>query len=326
MLAPLVLLAFVALAATLGPRLLIRAAWVRRAPGWGVLAWQGLTVSLVAAIALVTATLALPLARPAELVARAAGASPAEVVEHYQTPAGPWLAYAAALAATALAARLLWLAAATLTRASRERRGQLDLLGLVGREHPGGFVVVDHPQPMVYCLPGRGSRIVVTSAATELLSEHELGLVLAHERAHLRARHDLAIALADILRRALGPIRVFRVAHEQVAMLVEMQADDAATDRRGLAGALVRLGTHPGTHPGTHSGTAQPAPRLAAGDVAAVVRVERLAAPLTSGRPWARRQSAVVTGAILALLATPAALAVTPLIEMVVTGCGTILG
>ncbi len=319
MLAPAVLLVFVALAAALGPRLLLGAAWVQRAPGWGILAWQALTVSVVAAIALVGLTLAAPLTPLAEFIARLCRTTPAEVIEHYQTPAGIWVAYLAALAAAGLAVRMLWLTTSTVVNAARGRSTQLNLLRVLGTEHPDGFVIVKHPKPLVYCLPGLRKRVVVTSAALEMLDTHELELVLAHERSHLRSRHDLALALADVLRRALGPLAVFRVAHEQVSTLIEMQADDAAHDRHGLARALVTLG----------SGLAAdgvPEPGLGAGNVAAVARVERLAAASGPWKPWKRRQSLAVFLGTATLLATPVALAMSPLVEMVITGCTTILG
>lgn len=311
MLAPLILLVFAALAAAAGPRLLLAAAWVHRAPGWGILAWQALTVSVVAAIALVGLTLAAPLSPLAEVIAGLCRTTVPEVVEHYQTPAGRWVAYTAALGAAGLAVRMLWLATSTAVNAARGRRTQLRLLRLLGHEHPDGFVVIEHAKPLVYCLPGLRKRVVVTTAALDLLDAHELDLVLAHERSHLRSRHDVALALADVLRRTFLPLGVFRAAHEQVATLVEMQADDAAHDRRGLARALVTLG----------SGV--PDPGLAAGDVAAVARVRRLTD--ASGR-WTRRQSLAVCLGTAALLTTPVVLALTPMIEMIVTGCQTALG
>lgn len=318
MFAPVVLFVFAALAAALGPRLLLGAAWVQRAPGWGILAWQSLTVSVIAGIALVGLTLAAPLTPLAEFIAWLCRTTPAEVIEHYQTPAGAWVAYLAALAAAGLAIRMLWLTASTVVNAARGRHTQLNLLRVLGTEHPDGFVIVKHSKPLVYCLPGLRKRIVVTSAALDVLDPDQLELVLAHERSHLRSRHDLALALADVLRRALGPVAVFRVAHEQVSTLIEMQADDAAHDRHGLARALVTLGSGPAA--------GVPEPGLGAGNVAAVARVERLAAAAGPWKPWKRRQSLAVVLGTAILLATPVALATSPIVEMIITGCTTILG
>lgn len=315
MLAPVILLLFAASAAAVGPRLLLGAAWVQRAPGWGILAWQALTLSVAAAIALVGLTLAAPLAPLAGFIARLWSAPPADVIEHYQTPAGIGVAYAAALAAAALAVRMLWLTTSSVINAARGRRTQLRSLRVLATEHPDGFLVVNYAKPLVYCLPGLRKQVVVTSAALELLDPHALQLVLAHERSHIRSRHDLALVLAEVLRRSLGPLTMFRVAHEQVSTLIEMQADDAAHDRRGLARALVTLG----------SGAAVPEPGLGAGDVAAVARVQRLAAADGSTVSWKRWQSVAVSTTTVALLTTPLVLAMSPMIEMIIAGCSTIL-
>jgi hypothetical protein len=81
--------------------------------------------------------------------------------------------------------------------------------------------------------------------------------VLAHERAHLRARHDLVLIPFTSLRRAFPRSRVIAHSYRTVALLVEMMADDHAlralparevqTTRelmpaRELAKALLRFG------------------------------------------------------------------------------------
>lgn len=306
MLAPIALLVFAIAMATVGPRMLARAAWTKRAPGWGVLAWQGLTASLVFAILMLGLALATPLSPLADAMAYLWSTNVPEVAEHYLTPAGHELASAAVVGLSALMLRLGWLTAGTAWSTAQARRAQASVLDLVGDDHPGGFVVVEHATPLVYCLPGPRGRIVVTSAALHVLTTDELDLVLAHERSHLRARHDIALAMAQVLRRTFGPLRVFRTAQEQIATLIEMQADDAARDPRGLARALVTLGC------------GVPAPGLAAGDVAAVARVRRLT---EHHGTWSRTKGTAVLVGTFVLLAAPLVLASTPMIEMIVTGC-----
>ncbi|MDI5982844.1 M48 family metalloprotease, partial [Amycolatopsis magusensis] len=67
----------------------------------------------------------------------------------------------------------------------RVRRRQRDLLALLGREDPAapGAVVVDHPAPMAYCVPGLRPRIVVSSGTLAMLDAGQLAAVLGHERA-----------------------------------------------------------------------------------------------------------------------------------------------
>jgi hypothetical protein len=80
--------------------------------------------------------------------------------------------------------------------------------------------------------------------------------VLAHERAHVRARHDLVLIPFTSLRRAFPRSRVIARAQWTVALLIEMMADDHALrtllerrmpageplPARELAMALLRFG------------------------------------------------------------------------------------
>ena len=68
---------------------------------------------------------------------------------------------------------------------------------------PPDVRVLDHEVPLAYCLPGRRtSRVVVSAGTLGLLAGDEVDAVLAHERAHLRARHDLVLEAFDVLHRA----------------------------------------------------------------------------------------------------------------------------
>jgi hypothetical protein len=73
-----------------------------------------------------------------------------------------------------------------------------------------------------------------------LLPPAELAAVLAHERAHVRARHDLVLIPFTSLRRAFPRSRVIARAQWTVALLIEMMADDHAlrilVERRISAG------------------------------------------------------------------------------------------
>jgi hypothetical protein len=102
---------------------------------------------------------------------------------------------------------------------------------------------------------------------------------------------------------------LMRDAEQQVARLVELHADDAATqahDPRQLATALAVLAT-----------AASPAPALAAGATDSIQRIYRLLGP---GEPLgrARRQLLRATAAALAL--TPVLLALTPAVVALALG------
>jgi Zn-dependent protease with chaperone function len=181
-------------------------------------------------------------------------------------------------AGLALLALLCWVLIAASATALQARRRQRVLLALLAHGDPKvpGALVVDYPTAAAYCLPGLRSRIVVLSVGTlELLGRGELAAVLAHERAHLRERHDLVLLPFTALRRAFPHSVMCTDAHRAVALLVEMLADDRALrgrSTRELVSALVRFGTA-GTCPA-------PAGALAAGEGDMAARVARLLPPV----------------------------------------------
>ena len=127
------------------------------------------------------------------------------------------------------------------------------LLSLLAHGDPKvpGALVVDHPAAAAYCVPGLRSAIVISAGALDLLDQAELAAVLAHERAHLRERHDLVLLPFTALLRAFRWSGVAREAYAAVALLVEMLADDRALRHRPareLATALLRVGAAGGAH------------------------------------------------------------------------------
>jgi len=140
---------------------------------------------------------------------------------------------------------VLLAASAAVLVARRRHRILLSLLAHGDPKVPGALVV-DHPAAAAYCVPGLRSRIVISAGTLDLLDSAELAAVLAHERAHLRARHDLVVLPFSALGRAFPRARLVRQAHATVALLVEMLADDQALRQRPareLATALLRVGT-----------------------------------------------------------------------------------
>jgi beta-lactamase regulating signal transducer with metallopeptidase domain len=152
---------------------------------------------------------------------------------------------------------------------------------ITGRRFPGTgipplstAVVLETPQPAVYCVPGRPATIVLTTGALAVLDQPQLLAVLAHERAHLAGRHHLLVTLGKAARAGFPGVPLFTRGADEVARLAEMRADDVAARRRGrdtLLQALVAMGT----------GRALTAPSasLAATGGAVTVRVRRLLDP-----------------------------------------------
>jgi len=183
-------------------------------------------------------------------------------------------------ASAALLTLLCWILAAAVAAVLRARHRQRTLLGLLAHDDPKvpGALVVDHPAAAAYCVPGLRSAIVISAGALNLLDTDELAAVLAHERAHLRARHDLVLLPFTALLRAFRWSATARAANAEVALLVEMLADDRARKRRPareLATALLRVGAS--------GGGLAPAGALAATGIAVdgelTARVARLLRP-----------------------------------------------
>ena len=100
--------------------------------------------------------------------------------------------------------------------------------------------MLDHPVPVAYCLPGLRSRLVLSAGVLDALEPAAVQAVLAHERAHLRERHDLVV-LPFVAWGATAPfVRGMVCAQLAVAALVEMRADDVA------AGVLHAARSSPG--------------------------------------------------------------------------------
>ena len=155
--------------------------------------------------------------------------------------------------------------------------------------------VLDVAQPLAYCLPGVRSRVVVSEGTLKTLDDAEVAAILSHERAHLRARHDLVLEAFTVVHAAFP--RVVRSANalRAVQLLVELLADDAAvraTGRTPLARALVACA----------SGRT-PSGALAAGGRSTVLRVRRLSG---RGNSWPLSATAYLAAAAVFVVPTVA--------------------
>lgn len=302
MIAPLTLLAFAAVVATTGPRVLRKAVWPGRSPAWGIVAWQALTTSMVSAVVLAGAALAFPAVPFTTDLAAVLEACAAGLRAQYSTPGGAAVSATGAVLALTVLARVAYCLLAGLVAATRARCRQLQTLAVVAhRDTASGALVVDHPTAVAYCLPGRGREIVFTTAALAALDPDQVRAVVAHEKAHLRGRHDLVMAVATALERAFPKVSAFSQARAEMARLVEMLADDMAVhhaDRLTMATALVHMA----------EGSA-PAAALGAGGPTAVVRVRRLIRPAD---PLGVVRSVLVGIAAVTVMLVPVAVVTAP--------------
>lgn len=239
------------------PALLARASWPLRAPRAAVVLWQAVALAAV-------------------LSAFSAGLSVVTLLVDGGLLAWPLRLVAAVMfALTVVVGVRLAAAVVSVAVGTRRRRAHhrmvVDLVGACPR---GDVRVLAIDQPMAYCLPGMRSRVVLSEGALRVLNESELAAIMRHERAHLRARHDLVLEAFIAVHTAFPRIVRSGSALSAVRLLVELLADDAAvraTGSRPLARALV-----------TCASALTPAGAMAAGGPTTVIRVRRLAGPPNS--------------------------------------------
>jgi Zn-dependent protease with chaperone function len=278
---------------------LSNARWPRRAPAAAIVLWQALGLGW--GLAAVGTLIGLGAAGQASGVAGGA-MNDLHGLATGRLGFGPMAAVrlACLVAGLVLLTLLVGVLLSASTAALRARQRQRALLSLLAHGDPKvpGALVVDYPAAAAYCLPGLRSAIVISAGTLDLLDSAELAAVLAHERAHLRERHDLVLLPFVALLNGFAWSPVVRQAHQAVALLIEMHADDQARRHlpaRELATALLRVGAS--------GGGLAPSGALAAADPAldsdVAARVTRLLRPAPS-----------LSVPALALVAMAAALAI----------------
>jgi len=302
-------LAFTLLAVLLAgpaPALLARATWPLRAPRAAMVLWQA--IALAAVLSAFSAGIAIatrlfmpgPDGRPTASIIGAAG--------RLGWPL--WAAYIGVFALTVLVGARLVISVVRIAIANRRRRAHHRMVvDLVGVDHGAALSqpcartrdlrVLDVAQPLAYCLPGVRSRVVVSEGTLNSLSDTEVAAILTHERAHLRARHDLVLEAFTAAHAAFPRLVRSANALRAAQLLVELLADDAAvraTGRTPLARALVTCASGPA-----------PSGALAAGGPSTVLRVRRL-----SGRGNSLALSAAAYLAAAAVFVVPTVALVVP--------------
>ncbi|GAA3615224.1 M56 family metallopeptidase [Kineosporia mesophila] len=154
-----------------------------------------------------------------------------------------------------------------------------------GLPEVAGLSIMDDETVVAYAVPGRCSRIVVSTGLLRLLDGPGRAALLAHERAHLRHRHHVYVQLAR-LAAAANPL--MRPVSRAVDAAVERWADACAAREIGdpvvvarAVGAAALAGAGDPAGPGLAMG---PGPALAAGGGDVVERVRELLEPTTRRR------------------------------------------
>ena len=285
---------------------LVRASWTTRAPRLAIAAWH--LVCGTTLIAMIFAGLLLSLSLPyiGTTVASVVNLCTTTLQHVYAPPDRHTISIAAALTLFLIPLRVGYVGAQLTVQSHRESHRLQGLLEPIARSAPEcpGALVIPHTGQYAFCLPGRRGRVVVTSALLKELTPLQLRAVMAHEQAHLRQRHHLALMAPKVLSRTFGMFfPLFKVAETAVARLIELSADDAARREVGgepLAVALRKLSRMP-------AGSSV----LSASAVAVEERLERLDATTDRLSPT---QALAVGTAMIVLALTPFVFALVPIL------------
>jgi Zn-dependent protease with chaperone function len=292
------------------PAALARAGWPRRDPLAALLCWQA--VGLAGGLSIIGALLVHGLAPWGRSLPEAGWSVLTGHPAVEPVRGDHWVALTLA---GVLAAELVGVLLLSFVRTARTRRRHRELLELVvrpprdaGGSAAGETLLLEHPAPVAFCIPGARPLLVLSSGMLAELDDAQLAAVVAHERAHLRERHHLLLLPFVAWRAALPVLPAADRAHDAVRDLVEMRADDVALEsltgpepRRTLAAAIVAVAGG--------AGGVVPAGALAVDGGAVAVRVRRLLAPARP-LPAPARWTALLCA--LALLLVPTALLLAP--------------
>ena len=268
-------LAFTVMALVLSgpvPAMLARASWPFRAPRAAIVLWQAI------ALAAVLSAFSAGIAIASRLFTPGADGRPTTTITSEIGVLGwpLWTAYVVVFALTLVVGARLMASVLQVAVATRRRRAHHRMVvDLVGKSQKwahalagDGLRILDVDQPLAYCLPGVRSRVVVSEGTLNALADKEIAAILSHERAHLRARHDLVLEMFTAVHAAFPRWVRSASALDTVRLLIEMLADDAAVRTAGptpLARALV-----------TCAAGRAPSGALAVGGPTTVLRVRRL--------------------------------------------------
>ncbi|MEH3155954.1 MAG: M56 family metallopeptidase [Gordonia paraffinivorans] len=256
------------------PERLSRATWPLHAPRAAMALWQAI------ALAAVLSAFSCGLAIAANLLVPGPDGRPTTNPLDEISSLGIvlWSVYVGVFVLTLfIGARLMYtvVRVGVRTRARRAaHRTLIDLLDKLDRRDCDGALrardvrMLAVEQPIAYCLPGLRQRVVLSEGVIARLSHDELEAVITHERAHLRARHDLVLEAFIAVHEAFPRFIRSRSALGAVQLLVEVLADDHAVRATGptpLGRALVAC-----------ADSVAPRGALAVGGPTTLTRVRRL--------------------------------------------------
>jgi hypothetical protein len=304
-----------------GPAWIRRADWPLRAPRLGAAAVVAAAWSVPLALVLAGVTVFLPTSGLTIDVGQLIGACLVRLRAAYGTPAGAGVVTAGQVLTVGLLLRGAWTGTRFIHRRQTERRRHRLLVRWAGAHVPElRAVVLEQPGAAAFAVGGSQHTVVVTRGAVDLLSGAELSAVLAHEHAHLAARHHRRLTAAAVVAQALPLVPLLRDAPALVGGLLEMDADELAAthhEPRVIARALVAVAASTPRSGGATGGAAgggrwaARASGAGSGGAEALARVQRLLRP-PAGLPAGSR--ALARAAITAFTVAPLLLAAAPMV------------
>ena len=212
--------------------------------GW-ILSTVGLVASAVATIGL----FALPAdTHPATGIFGLAGGCWTALSAGYLPGWREGMAAFSVMGAVGIVARVAW-ATTVWHRRRRDHAPHVAQLRLLASGTPPLEPLwVRDNRPLAMSIGGRPGVILMSDALHDHLTPEAVAATLEHERAHLRGRHHVLIAIVDTLAAALPTVPLLRSAPPAIRDLIELAADAQAARRCGPAAvgeALSRLTGQP---------------------------------------------------------------------------------
>ena len=158
------------------------------------------------------------------------------------------LAAASVVGTALLLLRLGWAVSSRLRRRRAQAPHVAQLRMLASGTPSSEPLWVRDDRPLALSIGGRPGVIVLSDGLRRRLPPEAVTAALEHERAHLRGRHHVLVAVAEVLGTALPVCPLLRAAPSAIKDLVELAADAAAARRCGPAAvgeALCRLTGQP---------------------------------------------------------------------------------
>ncbi|WP_179470168.1 M56 family metallopeptidase [Mycolicibacterium vinylchloridicum] len=198
---------------------------------------------------------------------------------------------AASLSGTAVVIAVVrgtWQLGSTALRRRRVHARHVELAWLLTGKapQPRSVLWLPTPEPHAYSLAGNPPLVVMSEGVRRCLGQAAVSAVDTHERAHIRRRHHLFMAVAQALSAGLGWLPLTRQSPSLVRTLIELDADAQAARVHGTW--PVRQAIQALQH------TAAPAVALGIAGERAQLRLARLTKQTPDGTTRRSRSAAAV--------------------------------